>query len=83
MLWVLPIDGDGEAYREKNFNFEGAVVKRIRNFVTDIDGRDDDVIAREILRRLGRDFGWESIKVIVVLQRQRLYEGIGVPVLTE
>jgi hypothetical protein len=32
MLWVLSIDGDGEAYREKNFNFEGAVVKRIRNF---------------------------------------------------
>jgi hypothetical protein len=82
MLWVMSIDGDGEAYGEKNFNFEGAVVKRIRNLVTDIDGR-DNFIASEMLRNLGRVFGRGSIKVLVVLQRQWLYQEIGVPVLTE
>jgi hypothetical protein len=36
-----------------------------------------------MLKRLGRAFGRESIKVIVVLQTQRLYAEIGVPVLID
>jgi hypothetical protein len=82
MLMFLSIDGDEEVHREKSFNFEGAVVQRIRNLVTHIDGRDKG-IAMDLLRRLGRVFGRESIKVLVVPQRRRLYEETGVPVLME
>ena len=82
LLMFLSIDGDETVHREKSFNFEGAVMQRIRNLVTYIDGR-DYVIAMDLLRRLGRVFGRESIKVLVVPQRRRVYEENGEPVLME